>query len=281
MMGEGLLHLKIRSHTNKWNEVNDMEVLRISSRRNPLIVEAVKLLKDTNYRRQLRKIAAEGKKLFDDALTSGADIDTVIASESLEASLVGVDVNRLIVVPDWLFTSISTHKTPQGLMFFCNRPDEKPQNIDKGNYIVLDGVQDPGNVGTIIRTAAAFNIKGVIICGPSADPFGPKVVRASMGAIFRVPVFTLELGELDKLCKDIGIPLYSAEPTNDSKDIRDLGIEPVAVVIGSEGQGVSREVKELCYGTVSIPMAAGTESLNAAVAASIIMWETAGKRGEK
>lgn len=255
-----------------------MNIMRISSRRNPSIVEAVKLLNDTAYRKQLGKIAAEGTKLFYDALTSGADIDTIIATEHLETELSGVDVNRLIIVPDNLFSSISTQKSPQGLLFFCNRPDTTA-GVERGNYIVLDGVQDPGNVGTIIRSAAAFDIKGVILCGPCADPYGPKAVRASMGAVFRIPIFFLDVDELCQLCNDIEIPLYSTCTSKDATDIRNLNTRPVAVVIGSEGQGVSREISERSIGTVTIPMAGGTESLNAAVAASILMWEIAGKRG--
>lgn len=254
-----------------------MEIYRVTSRRNPLIVETVKLLSNTIYRKQSKLIAAEGTKLLDDALTSGVEVELAVASENIELNLKESRIKKLIVVPEQLFKSISTQKTPQGVIFFCRRP-EMPQKLEYGSYIVLDGVQDPGNVGTVIRTAAAFGLCGVMICGSSADPFGPKAVRASMGAIFREAVYVMEHKQLFATFSKMGIPLVAAMPAGNALDIRELGTDPVAIVIGSEGSGVSSEVLEKCSASVTIPMAQGTESLNAAVAAAILLWEISRKK---
>lgn len=254
-----------------------MDINRITSRRNPLIVEAVKLLSDTAYRKQSNLIAAEGTKLLFDAMSSGAEVEFAVATEDIWTGLEGSGIKRLAVVPGQLFKSISTQKTPQGVIFFAGRPTV-PEKLEYGSYVVLDGVQDPGNVGTVIRTAAAFGIHGVIVCGSSADPFGPKAVRASMGAVFREAVYQMEYDELFENLNKLGIPLIAAMPSGNASDIRELGTLPAAVVVGSEGSGVSRVLLEKCLAAVTIPMVQGTESLNAAVAASILIWEISGRK---
>jgi len=246
----------------------------ITSRRNPAIIEAVKLLSDAKYRREAGLVAAEGTKLLFDARDSGAEIKLVIAADDLGTELRQIKAERIILVPDKLFGSISTQKTPQGAIFFCARP-QCGTKLKKGNYAVLDGLQDPGNVGTVIRTAAALGIDGVVVCGRSADPFGPKAVRASMGAVFRIPVYVLAPDELRNECKREGIRLLAAMPTGEAADIRKIGGGAAAIIIGNEGSGISEELRSVCDGTVTIPMARGTESLNAAAAAAVILWEIA------
>ena len=275
--GKGLLHLKLLIIPISGNGWSCMDINRITSRRNTLIVEAVKLLSDTTYRKQSNLIAAEGTKLLFDALASGAEVEFAVATEDIGSELEGSRINRLAVVPEQLFKSISTQKTPQGVVFFAVRPAAH-EKLEYGSYVVLDGVQDPGNVGTVIRTAAAFGISGVIVCGSSADPFGPKAVRASMGAVFREAVCIMEYNELVENLNKLGVPLVAAMPSGNASDIRELGIHPAAVVVGSEGSGVSRVLLEKCSAAVAIPMVQGTESLNAAVAASILIWELSGRK---
>jgi len=246
----------------------------ITSRHNPVIIDSVKLLSDTKYRKEAGLIAAEGTKLLSDAIDSGADIKLIIASEDLEPDLPEVADARVILIPEKLFGAISTQKNPQGAIFFCTRPKTLGE-LRRGNYVVLDGLQDPGNVGTVIRTAAALGIGGVVICGASADPFGPKAVRASMGAVFRIPVHIMNPDDLRRECERAGIRLLAAMPAGEAIDIRKVGNEAAAIVIGSEGSGVSDELKSICGGMVTIPMAKGTESLNAAAAAAVILWELA------
>ena len=140
--------------------------------------------------------------------------------------------------------------------------------------MVLDGVQDPGNVGTVLRTLDAFDADGLLLTGGCADPFGPKTVRASMGAVFRRPVWTCTGQELHTLLRRSGIPLYGAALRADTMDARAVELSRAAVAIGSEGRGLSREVLNLCDQTIRIPMSDRCESLNAAIAAAVLLWES-------
>ena len=150
-----------------------------------------------------------------------------------------------------------------------------PDKYGRSRYLLLDGVQDPGNVGTIWRTADAFGADGLILCGGCADPWGPKTVRATMGAVFRLPVYECSLEEAAERLAQAGVPLYAAALREDTADVRDVSLDRAAVVIGSEGRGVSQEALERCWKTVKIPMRDRCESLNAAVAASVALWEMA------
>ncbi len=143
------------------------------------------------------------------------------------------------------------------------------------NAIVLENVQDPGNVGTVIRTANALHIDAVILTGSCADLYQPKTVRATMGAIFRQKVLRVERDYLGGFLRDQQLPLYGAALSEDARDLRGLSLKNAAVAIGSEGQGLSEELLRLCDGQLIIPMNPDSESLNAAVAASIVMWEMA------
>lgn len=254
-----------------------METERITSRHNPAIAETVKLLGDRKARREAGLLAAEGTKLLSDAAESGAEIRYAIAAESIAEALPRFAAERLLLVPDRLFEAISTQKSPQGVLFVCRSPDAPP-HLTGSRYAVLDGLQDPGNVGTVIRTAAAFGVDGVLLCGASADPFGPKAVRASMGAVFRIPVCEWEVSRIRQECADAGIRLLAAMPAGDAADIRSVCDARIAAVIGSEGAGVGREMLDACDGRLTIPMAKGAESLNAAAAAAVILWEIARNR---
>ena len=151
-----------------------------------------------------------------------------------------------------------------------------PQRQEMGeirNAIILENVQDPGNVGTVLRTASAFSIGAVVLTGECADLYSPKTVRATMGAIFRQRVLRLENAELAAWLEEKGLPLYGAALSKEAKDLRKVDITHAAVAVGSEGRGLSAELLALCRGEVVIPMDARSESLNAAVAASVLMWE--------
>lgn len=142
-----------------------------------------------------------------------------------------------------------------------------------GRYLILDGVQDPGNVGTIWRAADAFGAEGLILCSGCADPWNPKTVRATMGAVFRLPVYECALEAAAEGLGRAGLPLYATALREDTEDVRRVDLGRGAVIIGSEGRGVSRALLERCQGTLKIPMSSRCESLNAAVAAAVILWE--------
>ncbi len=163
-------------------------------------------------------------------------------------------------------------ETPQGVLSVCGLPGRTlPEQLTGRRYVVLDGVQDPGNVGTILRTADAFHADGLFLVNACADLYNPKTVRASMGAVFRCPVWTCGLEELRALLTKSGLPLYGAALRSDTVDVRRADFSHCAVAVGSEGKGLSAA----CDLTVRIPMSGHCESLNAAAAAAVLLWEAA------
>jgi len=177
-------------------------------------------------------------------------------------------------VPEDVMGSISPMKAPQGALFLCRMPAQAaPEHLTGDRYLVLDGVQDPGNVGTIWRTADALGADGLILVHSCADPFSPKTVRSTMGACFRLPVYEVEAADLPGLLSRSGLPLYATALRHDTVDIKTADLSRSAVVIGSEGKGISDELLAMCGKTLKIPMRERCESLNAAAAATIVLWQ--------
>jgi TrmH family RNA methyltransferase len=178
--------------------------------------------------------------------------------------------------------SISQMDSPQGALFVCRTPPAPPpERLEGARYLILDGLQDPGNVGTIWRTADALGADGLLLINGCADPWNPKTVRATMGACFRLPVWEVGPSELPHLLEQSGLPLYATALREDTVDIRGLDLGRAAVVIGSEGRGVSQALLELSRKTIKIPMRARCESLNAAAAAAVVLWEMGGAGPER
>jgi len=178
-----------------------------------------------------------------------------------------------VEVPEGLLRSVALTETPQGMVFLCKGKSlALPEKLEGERWLVLDGLQDPGNVGTIWRTADAFGASGLILCD-SCDPWNPKVVRATMGAVFRLNVYEGSMDDAAALLERSGLPLYATALREDTLDAREVDLRRSAVIIGSEGRGVSRRALELCRATVKIPMTERCESLNAAMAAAVVLWE--------
>ena len=246
----------------------------ITSRANPLCAKIKKLNGSGAFRREEGLFVGEGPKLLVEAVKAGWPLECVVVRQGMEVSV--PDGVRRVEVPGDLLASLCDTKTPQGVLFLCRLPElTAPEELDGERYLVLDGVQDPGNVGTIWRTADAFGADGLILLPGCADPFSPKTVRSTMGAAFRLPVWQVERSDLLELCRGKGLPLYATALREDTVDARECDLRRCAVVIGNEGRGVSEEVLTLCDKTVKIPMRPRCESLNAAVAASVILWEMA------
>lgn len=246
---------------------------RISSRTNPLCTHLRKLAVSASYRRQQSEFLCDSPKLLEEALLWHADVHTVICTEDAALPPLPAAV-RCVGVPEDVMRSVSPARTPQGILSVCGLTcPELPERLAGRHYVVLDGVQDPGNVGTILRTADAFWSDGVFLVNACADLYNPKTVRASMGAVFRCPVWTCTPKELRSLLTKSALPLYGAALRDDTADVRDVGDTRAAVAIGSEGQGLSRELLALCDKTVKIPMSGHCESLNAAAAAAVLLWE--------
>jgi len=252
----------------------------ITSKKNPLFA-AIRTVRGTRRERlSVGLCLAEGPKLVSEAVRWGAEIETIVYARGQEGLLPPPDGARAVVVPEELFRACSDVETPQGVLALCRRKDSAlPAKLERGRYLVLDGVQDPGNVGTIWRTADALGADGIMLVGPCADPWSPKTMRATMGACFRLPIWETGWDELCPRLTAAGLRLYAAALRDDTADVRELNLSAAAVVIGSEGRGVSQACLARCDRTVKIPMRARCESLNAASAATVILWEMAGSGG--
>lgn len=252
-----------------------MERETITSRANPLLARVRKLNSRRSFRREEGAFAAEGPKLLGEALRWGGELEAVICAPGVALPELPAQV-RVAEVGDSLLASIADTQSPQGIVFICKgKALSVPDRLTGGRYLLLDGVQDPGNVGTIWRTADAFGADGLILCGGCADPWNPKTVRATMGAVFRLPAYECGLEEAADRLAAAGLPLYAAALRDDTADIRQMELGRCAVAIGSEGRGVSQRTLELCEKTVKIPMSPRCESLNAAAAAAVVLWEMA------
>lgn len=242
---------------------------RITSRKNPLLQQVKKLFASRREREMAGLFAADGVKLLEEAVKYCPGLETVILSDEVDASL--PEQVRLIRVPRDVMESISPMAAPQGAVFLCRLPEKKLFSPKPG-MLLLDGIQDPGNLGTILRTADALDVTVVLLEG-CADPYSHKVVRASMGAVFRTPVVTASWEQVSSACREAGIPVAVTALEDGAVDIRHAELSRMAVVIGSEGQGVRREILESAGEKLIIPMNPHCESLNAAVAAAITMWQ--------
>ena len=242
---------------------------RITARKNPLLQQVRKLLTSRKEREQSGLFVADGTKLLGEAVRWWKELDTVILADGVEAEVPeGV---RLVRVPEDVMASISPMQTPQGALFLCRLPEKKPF-VPVAGMLLLDGIQDPGNLGTILRTADALGVPVALLEG-CADPYSHKVVRASMGAVFRTPVVQTTWAEVKEKMRRSGIQVAVTALSDRAQDIRSADLSKMAVVIGSEGQGVRQEILEDAQAELIIPMQPHCESLNAGIAAAIVMWQ--------
>ena len=256
---------------------------RISARDNPLIKHINKLMKSSKYRAQSGEFIAEGVRLCEDALLSDCVIATLVVSDSacenygeivfaLEAK-----AGHSCVIPDALFSWISDTGTPQGVLCVIKALDN-PALFDtikhNGKFLALENIQDPSNLGTILRTAEAVGIDGVILSDDCCDIYSPKVVRGSMGAVFRLSyLITDTIADFLNNHKDIVSYAAVVNPVAKKLTELDFNNEASCVVVGNEANGLRQSTIDLCEASFTIPMRGKAESLNASVAAGIIMWE--------
>ena len=242
---------------------------RISSRKNPLLQQVRKLLASRAERRKQGLFVGDGVKLLEEAVKYWPGLQTVILSDGVEAEVPeGV---RIVRVPEDVMASISPMEAPQGALFLAKLP-EQAEFVPQKGMLILDGIQDPGNIGTILRTADAMDVPVVLLEG-CADPWSWKVVRSTMGAAFRRPVYQATWEEVICACRAANIPIGVTALSDRAVDIRSADLREMALVIGSEGRGVRQEVLQNADRELIIPMNPHCESLNAAIAAAIVMWE--------
>lgn len=242
----------------------------LSSLKNPKI-QQWRSLKERKGRRETGCFLVEGRKMVEEALASRFPVEAVLADANRVEEFVLPDHVTLYTMPDHVLAAVCDTKTPQGIAAVVRMVNSE-QLGDK--LVAMDGVQDPGNVGTIIRTADAAGIEGVVLSNQCADVFSPKVLRATMGSIFRMGIVVTDdlpdtLMQLRKSGSSVissqldGEPFYERSPVG----------EKFCLVIGSEGNGVTADVQSVATHRVKLPMRGGAESLNAAVAAGIMMYE--------
>lgn len=242
---------------------------RIVSRKNSLLQQVRRLLTSRKERQSTGLFVADGTKLLQEAVRWWQGLETVILSDGVQADIPeGV---RVVRVPEDVMKSISPMETPQGALFVCRLP-KKREFAPVPGMLLLDGIQDPGNLGTILRTADAWDIPVALLEG-CADPYSHKVVRASMGAVFRSAVTQTTWEEASRCLGNKNIPVGVTALSDKAIDLRSADLAKMAVVIGSEGQGVRSEILAQAEQQLIIPMNPRCESLNASIAAAIVMWQ--------
>ena len=248
----------------------------ITSAANPQIKETSALVSKHKARRESGLFAAEGIKLYKEAPEEL--IEKLFVSESFEKNCSGLLEGREYVsVKDEIFVRMCDTKTPQGIMTVLKQPEHELGEmfpLDKDPFIViLENVQDPGNIGTIIRTAEGAGVTGVIMTRGCADIFAPKTIRSTMGSVFRVPfIYTDDIEETVLTLKQKGVRIYAAhlKGTTDFDEPAYSG--GTALCIGNEGNGLTDELTQSCDVLLKIPMEGKLESLNASAAAAVLMY---------
>lgn len=231
----------------------------------------------------------EGPRLLEEALAAGVELEVVLHRPGADADDAVRDLLerarslglRVEEAPDAALAQIADAETPQGVLAIAPIPRWGWDDIGPGLVVLLDGVQDPGNVGTVARTAAALGCAGVVGLDATADPWGPKAVRAGAGAGFRMPVFRSDRPAALEEIRHRGLAIWVADAAGEPLDAGPgdaAGGPRIALVLGSEAHGVSDEVRRVAERTVGIPLAREVESLNVAAAAAILI-DRAARRG--
>ena len=252
----------------------------ISSKDNEL-VKHIKKLKDKKYRDESNEYIIEGVKLIEEAVKENAKIKKIIVCEDTTRTyeiptnvMLEIAKYECIYVTDNIFSSITQVTNPQGIMAIIEK-NSTNQEIDYSQDIIiaLDDVQDPGNLGTILRTVDSIGLNQIIVSKETADAFNPKVVRSTMGAIFRIKI--IEVEDLKQTVKEMKKHHFKLMVTSlqTENSIYDIDFHKKIIVIGNESNGVSKEIQDLADEKAKIPMLGKTESLNASVAAGIVMYE--------
>ena len=245
------------------------------------IVKNIKKLKEKKFRDEKNQFVVEGIKLVAEAIEEDTNIDSVVVCEDCvndgtidKKLLYEIAKYKCIYVTEKIFDTLTDVSNPQGIMAVINKESEK-SNIDYNQdfIVALDGIQDPGNLGTILRTVDSAGLSQIILSKETADSFNPKVVRSTMGGIFRVNI--IKSDNLVETLKDIKKHGYELVVTTLDTDnsVYDINYNKKVIVIGNEANGVSKAVQEIADKKVKIPMLGKTESLNASVAAGIMIYE--------
>ena len=259
---------------------------RVEGRHNTLVKELRAAFSRSGLTEQ-GDCAIEGLRMVEEAIRAGLRFHAVVFSESAETRAerllpqIGAQV-RTVVLPDKLFASVVPSETPQGVAALVHLRPCSLENLlartDSGPLVVVAGLQDPGNLGTVLRSAEAFAAAGILLGEGTVSPFNAKVVRGSAGSLFRLPMVRVKLAKVLPLLRQHGIRVL-ATSSHKGAPLPDAHLSgPIAVLIGGEGAGVPRDLFAQVDETLAIPHAPQVESLNAGVAASIVLYEIARQR---
>ena len=243
-------------------------------------IKQIRKLKDKKYRDELGVYVIEGIKTVNEAIAEGADIQIVVISDDSDEQdelkqkmLYSVSKFEMLYVNEAVFESISHVMHPQGILAVVKKREQAEIDYNENLIVILEDIQDPGNLGTIIRTVDSCKLSQIIISKDTADAYSPKVVRSTMSGIFRVNV--IESPNIIDTIEDLkshGFKIVSTS-LESSKTIYDIDYNKTAIIIGNEAKGISKEVISKSDVKVKIPMRGKTESLNAAVATGIVLYE--------
>ena len=240
----------------------------ITSKANSVVKNAKKL-----HQKKYRKTAylIEGWHLFEEAVQAGVTIEKIFALESYRDQLAAFP--QTVWVSEDILLDLADSQTPQGIVAVVQKEEVGQVDLSQGKFLFLEDVQDPGNVGTIIRTADAAGFTGVIVSEKSADIYSLKTLRSMQGSHFHLPIYRMSSQRLLEEAKKVGIPVLATTLSKDSVDYRELPpIENFVLVMGNEGQGISSLMAESADQLVHISMKGQAESLNVAVAAGILIF---------
>ena len=240
----------------------------ITSKANSVVKNAKKL-----HQKKYRKSAylIEGWHLFEEAVQAGVTIEKIFALESYREQLASFP--QTVWVSEDILLDLADSQTPQGIVVVVQKEEVGKVDLSQGKFLFLEDVQDPGNVGTIIRTADAAGFTGVIVSDKSADIYSLKTLRSMQGSHFHLPIYRMSSQALLEKVKKAGIPVLATTLSKDSVDYRGLPpIENFVLVMGNEGQGISPLMAESADQLVHISMKGQAESLNVAVAAGILIF---------
>ena len=255
----------------------------ITSVSNQQMKRIKELLNKSKQRRKEKCFVAEGIRMV--AETPMDRLEKIYVSESFYKNppeLRGMDLSKALIVDDQVFRQVSDTQTPQGIMAIVRQKENNLEDIlnqPDALLLLLENIQDPGNLGTMMRTAEGAGVTGIIMSRETVDIYNPKTIRATMGSLYRMPfVYVDDFCETVRLAKSQGIRLYAAhldgKNTYDGEDYR----QPSGFLIGNEGNGLTKEAADSATDYIRIPMGGQLESLNAAVAAAILMYEASRQR---
>ncbi|MFN2213809.1 MAG: TrmH family RNA methyltransferase [Anaerolineales bacterium] len=257
--------------------------MMITSTKNPSIQWVRRLQKKPRFRVDEKVFVIEGVRLVEEALRNHWEVKSIFYSESLSARgrqlLKTYQEYKTQIDPVSLevMQAISDTKSPQGILAVV-RKQELPLQEPPNFLLVLDQIRDPGNLGTILRTAAATGVQAVFLTPGTVDAFSPKVLRAGMGAQFRLPILSMEWSQIQNRVVSSKLHVFLAAPQGGNSYYESNFRQPLALIIGGEAEGAAREAIKLSNSRVKIPMLEGIESLNASVAAGILLSEVLRQR---